>query len=298
MSRQGEAPREKTTEDSALPRLMGLARLALGARHPRRARHHRRAVHALRVCALATLALCMWAPAAAHAGQTVTLETAFKPDRLEARTTIEFGFQIHGTIPGQAPSPVTDVDLRLPAGLGLATSTLGLANCAPAALLAQGPAGCPANARIGFGSALVAVSAEDETVLEGARLTTLVGEPNSEHLEVLFYAEGKAPVAGQLVFPGEVLDANGPSSGRLNTTIPLIPTWPGGADIAVTRMRSTIGPLGLTYYRRVGRRVVPFHPRGIAVPGHCPRGGFAFGVEVTFLDGASASATSAVPCPR
>ncbi len=237
-------------------------------------------------------------PVSARAGQTVTLATSFNPDRLGARTTIEFGFQVHSTIPRRAPSPVTDVDLHLPAGLGLTTSTLGLANCEPAALIAGGVDGCPANARIGFGSALVAMPAEGEPVEEQGSLTALVGLPNSEHLEVLFYAEGRSPVSAQLVFPGQVLSDSAPFSGRLDTAIPLIPTWPGGPDVAVTRMTSTIGPLGLTYYRHVHGEIVPFHPRGIAVPKHCPRDGFPFRVDIAFLDGSHQSATSAVPCPR
>jgi len=261
-------------------------------RRTRRARAHPLAALAL------ALALCACPPAPAHAGQTVTLKTSFHPDRLGARTTIELGFTVHSTIPGRAPAPLTDVDLQLPAGLGLASSTLGLANCEPAALLARGPAGCPANARIGFGSALIAVPTENESVLEEGNLTALVGEPNSEHLEVLFYAEGRSPVAAQLVFPGQILDDSGPFSGRLNAAIPLIPTWPGGGDIVVTRMTFTIGPLGLTYYRRVLARIVPFRPRGIVVPRRCPRGGFPFRVDIAFLDGSRAGATSAVPCPR
>ncbi len=247
---------------------------------------------------LAVLALCACTPVAARAAPMVTLETSFNPDRAGVRTTIEFGFQVHSTNHRRAPSPVTDLDLHLPAGLGLVTSTLGLANCTPAALLEQGVAGCPPNARIGFGSAVVAVPAEPEPVLEEGSITALVGPPNSEHLEVLFYAEGHSPVSAQLVFPGQVLSDSAPFSGRLNTAIPLIPTWPGGPDVAVTRMRSTIGPLGLTYYRRVDGKVVPFHPRGIAVPKRCPRGGFRFRADISFLDGARASATSTVPCPR
>lgn len=234
----------------------------------------------------------------ACAAQTVTLQTSFRPDRLGVRTTIEFGFQVYSTILGQSPSPVTGVDLHLPGGLGLASSTLGLANCAPAALLKQGPDGCPANAHIGFGSAVVAVPAEGQPVQEQGSITALVGPPNSEHLEVLFYAEGHTPVSAQLVFPGQVLDDGPPFSGRLNTTIPLIPTWPDGPDIAITSMSSTIGPLGLTYYRHVGGKIVPFHPRGIAVPKRCPHGGFPFRVDIAFLDGDQQSATSAVPCPR
>jgi hypothetical protein len=247
---------------------------------------------------IAVSALYASAPLDARAAQTVELETSFNPNRLGARTTLEFGFRINSTIPPQAPSPVTDVDLHLPAGLGLATSTLGLANCEPAALIAGGVNGCPANARIGFGSARVAVPSEGEPVQEEGSLTALVGPPNSEHLEVLFYAEGHSPVFAQLVFPGEVLNDNGPFSGRLDTAIPLIPTWPGGPDVAVTRMTSTIGPRGLTYYRHVRGGIVPFHPRGIAVPKRCPRHGFPFRVDIAFLDGSHQTATSAVPCPR
>lgn len=247
---------------------------------------------------LVALGWCADLQASAPAGQTITLHAAFNPNRLGVRTTIEFGFQVHSTNPRQAPSPVTEVDLHLPAGMGLVTSTLGLANCDPAALITGGVEGCPANARIGFGSALVAVPAEGEPVAEAGSLTALVGPPNSEHLEVLFYAEGHAPVFAQLVFPGQLLEDGPPFSGRLNTAIPLIPTWPGGPYVSVTRMSSTIGPRGLTYYRHVHGGIVPFHPRGIKVPKRCPRNGFQFRVDIAFLDGTHQSANSAVPCPR
>jgi hypothetical protein len=247
---------------------------------------------------IAALALCTSAPACVRAAQTVKLETSFNPNRLGARTTIEFGFHVHSTISRSAPSPVTDVDLHLPAGLGLATSTLGLANCDPQALLIGGVDGCPANARIGFGSAIVAVPAEGEAVEEAGSLAALVGPPNSEHLEVLFYAEGHAPVFAQLVFPGRLLEDNPPFSDRLDTAIPLIPTWPGGPDVAVTSMTSTIGPRGLTYYRHVHGEIVPFHPRGIVMPRRCPHRGFTFRVDITFMDGTHQTATSAVPCPH
>jgi hypothetical protein len=248
---------------------------------------------------LAAPALCAASvPACAQAAQTVTLEASFNPDRLGARTTIEFGFQVHSTTPRRAPAPVSDVDLHLPAGLGLATSTLGLANCEPQALILGGVTGCPANARIGFGSAIVAVPAEGEPIEEEGSLTALIGPPNREHLEVLFYAEGHAPVSAQLVFPGHLLDDTTPFGGRLDTAIPLIPTWPGGPDVAVTRMTSTIGPRGLTYYRHVHGEFVPFHPRGVVVPKRCPEHGFPFRVDITFTDGTHQSAASAVPCPH
>ena len=253
---------------------------------------------ALAVASIAVaLVLCTGSTVAAQAGQRVTLHASFTPYRLGTRTTIEFGFQVHSTTPGHAPSPVTDVDLDLPAGLGLATSALGLANCEASVLLALGPEGCPPNAHIGFGSAIVSVPAEGEPIEEAGSLTVVVGRPDSEHLEVLFLAEGRAPVSAQLVFPGHLLEGTAPFGDRLDTTIPLIPTWPGGPDVAVTRMSSTIGPLDLTYYRHVRGQVVAYHPRGIALPRHCPRGGFPFRADISFLDGAYSSATHIVPCP-
>jgi hypothetical protein len=247
---------------------------------------------------IAVAAPCLSVPLGARAAQTVELQTSFNPNRLGARTTIEFGFEVHSTVPGRAPSPVTDVDLHLPVGLGLATSTLGLANCEPGALLAGGVTGCPANARIGFGHATVAVPAEGEPIVEQGSLAAVVGPPNREHLEVLFYAEGHAPVFAQLVFPGLLLEDGGPFGDRLDTAIPLIPTWPGGPAVAVTSMTSTIGPRGLTYYRHRRGRIVPYQPRGIFVPRRCPRNGFPFRVDLVFMDGTHQTAISSVPCPH
>jgi hypothetical protein len=257
---------------------------------------------ALRVISAATtlattLVLCVGTSIAAQAGQRVTLHAGFTPYRLGTRTTIRFGFQVHSTTPGHAPSPVTDLELNLPTGLGLTTSELGLANCEASALLALGPEGCPPNARIGSGSAIVSVPAEGAPVEEEGSLTVVVGRPDSEHLEVLFLAEGRSPISAQLVFPGHLLEDGPPFGDRLDTSIPLIPTWPGGPDVAITRMSATIGPLGLTYYRHVRGRVVAYHPRGIALPRHCPRGGFPFRADISFLDGAHAGATYIVPCP-
>jgi hypothetical protein len=237
-------------------------------------------------------------PETARASQHVTLQTKFIPDKLGKATTIEFGFRVNSVTPGQVPSPVTEVNLDLPAGMGLATSTLGLAQCTPSILLEQGPSGCPANSRVGTGTARAELPGEGEILTETAVVQALLGPPVNETEQVLFYAEANTPVSAQLVFPGLVLPA--PSarySGRLDTAIPLIPTWADGPDIAVTSFSSTLGPLGLTYYRHVHDKIVPFKPKGIAVPTKCPRGGFPFRADFTFLDGTHASTTSTVPCP-
>ncbi|HEV2973468.1 MAG TPA: hypothetical protein VGX69_00550 [Solirubrobacteraceae bacterium] len=233
----------------------------------------------------------------ARATQIVALEAGFSPDQLGAPTTIDFGFRVSSPVPGAIPSPVVGVDLYLPAGMGLATSTLGLAVCQPRTLLELGLAGCSANARVGFGRALGELHVEGEVIDEAARVQALLGPNVNGHEQVLFYVEGEAPVAAELVFPGELLPSTSPAfSGYLRTSVPIVTAWNDGPDISVTRFSSSLGPRGLTYFRHVNGFVVPFKPRGIAVPTSCPADGFMFRADLTFLDGSRAIARHAVPC--
>ena len=232
-----------------------------------------------------------------QAAQRVKLRADFKPYELGAPTTIAFGFAVSSSSPTDVPSPVTGVDLYLPAGMGLATSTLGLAVCQPARLLALGLAGCPANARVGFGTARGELKAEGEIVAEEATVQAVLGPSVNENEQVLFYVESNEPVFSGLVFPGELLPSASPSfSAHLNTTVPIVPAWAAGPDIAVTSFSSTLGPLGLTYLRHRHGVVVPFHPRGISVPTRCPQGGFLFVAKFTFADGSHTTARHEVRC--
>jgi hypothetical protein len=244
------------------------------------------------------MALFTYMSGAASAAQLVTLSAQFRPNRLGAPTTIEFGIDVSSSTPGAVPSPVTDVDLSLPAGLGLATSTLGLAVCQPATLLRRGPDGCPANARVGTGSAQGKLTSEGEVITEAATVYAFLGPRLNEDEQVLFYVAGENPVSAELVFSGRLLPS--PSArfgGHLDTAIPIVPAWQDGPDIAVTSFSSTLGPLGLTYYRHIHGGFVPFHPKGIGVPLRCPLGGFPFAARLTFLDGSEVMSRTAVPCP-
>jgi hypothetical protein len=142
----------------------------------------------------------------ASAAQTATLKVAFSPDRAGARTTITLSLRIFGS----PPAPVTSFDLRLPAGMGIATSTLGEANCRRAALLALGLAGCSPDARLGFGTATAVVPLEPHSVQETATTEALMGEPAEDRLEVLFYLEASSPVYAQLVLPSVLEEAPAP----------------------------------------------------------------------------------------
>lgn len=227
----------------------------------------------------------------------VRLGVRFTPYRLGGQTTIVYHLQIAAPDGGLPPS-VTAIDLRLPQGVGLATSTLGLTNCETSTLIDSGPGACPSGALVGRGSALIAIPTERGVVREKAGVQALSGPPQNENFVVLFYVHGDSPLLTQLVFAGELLSDSYPYSSRLNTVTPPIPTWPGGPYAVLTSFSSTIGPLGLTYYERRRGKLVPYHPRGIVIPARCPRGGFVFAADLSFADGSHVSARRAVGCPR
>lgn len=248
--------------------------------------------------ALAALALllCSWLSVGARAAERVALHTSFSPDRLGASTTIGFGFQISST-EGGLPSPLTHVDLRMPEGMNYITSTLGIASCRPEALIVKGLKGCSPNSRLGYGSAFVEVPFGTGAGREIPNIQALMGPPHNGNVVVLFYADGRAPVFAQLVFQGELVAASESFGESLDTTIPLIPSVTNGPPVSILRVESTIGPSHLVYEKRVHGRVVHYRPKGVAVPDRCPRGGFPFEGDFTFLDGSKVTAKSTVPCP-
>jgi hypothetical protein len=235
-------------------------------------------------------------PPAVEASPRVALHASFTPERLSAPTTIGFSFTI-ARVHGHAPPPLTHMVLRMPAGLGYASSTLGLAICDPAMLVADGLRGCPANSRLGSGSARVEVPFGEGTGREIPGIQALMGPPHDGNVVVLFYANGEIPIFAQLVFAGELLSSPTPFGMTLDTSVPLVPSVTNGPPVSILSVSSTIGPARLTYYHRVHGRLVGYRPLGIELPPRCPRGGFPFAADFTFLDGSTATATHRVPCP-
>jgi hypothetical protein len=117
------------------------------------------------------------------------------------------------------------------------------------------------------------------------------------HLGLLFYAQGTSPISAQLIFTSLILEAPAPFGGSLNTRIPVIPSLPEAPDAAVVQMRSTIGPMNITYYQRSHGKRIAYQPNGIVLPNNCPRRGFPFAATFAFLDGTHASSHTTVPCP-
>jgi len=236
------------------------------------------------------------APVDSQAIEQVELKAAFRPDRLGASTAISFGFSIHNT-EAALPPALTRVDLHLPAGMNQNASELGLATCQPGPLATIGPTACPRNSFLGYGTAYVAAQFGGEIIPEKAELDMFSGPPHSEQ-EVLYFAAGETPIQQEEVFPGQLVEEFGAFSADLITKIPLVGTVPGGEYVSTTRFASILGPAGVTYYRKVHGRLVPFHPQGILVPNRCPAHGFPMVVELRFVDGSAASAHTSVPCPK
>lgn len=244
---------------------------------------------------LAAALICLCAPAGAQAAQSVSLHATLTPERLGAGTTIGFGFQISAPA-GRVPAALTGINVRYPADLGIALSGLGLATCSAETLEEYGPAGCPTESRMGYGSALAEIPV-GPVVHETARVTIVRAPAENGHLALLFYADAASPVSAQIVFPGLLLGAPAPFGGRIDIGFPLVPGLPAGPDVAIVRLRATLGPQHITYYEHLHGRLVGYRPKGILLPRSCPRGGFPFSATLTFLDGSHAAPHTTVPCP-
>jgi len=228
-------------------------------------------------------------PSRAGAAPVATLSVKFTPERLGAPTALSFGFAI---APGSdAGNALTRVELSYPAELGISTSGLGLASCSPALLESRGPAACPANSHVGYGSVLLKIPIGLEVVQETASLALLAGPSPNGTLQLLLCATGESPVAARIVLSTQLLP------GRLEISVPPIATLPGAPYIAVVQLRATLGGR-LTYYEHIRGRTVAYRPRGIGLPRVCPRKGFRFAAALTFLDGSRSLALATVPCPR
>jgi hypothetical protein len=241
------------------------------------------------LCALAAFALFALSPSTASAAQSARISASFTPERLGAPTTATLGFQIVAPA-RQIPSPLTAMDFRYPANLGIATSGLGVASCDPARLEADGPSACPADSIMGYGSASVEVPLGGEVVPETASIVLVAGPSENGYLRLLVCATGLTPVAARIVMPTLLI------AGHLHISVPLVPSLPEGPDVAVVRAQVKLGG-HLTYYEHVHGRIIAYHPKGIVLPRRCPRGGFRFSATFSFLDGTQTRAQTIVRCP-
>jgi hypothetical protein len=239
-------------------------------------------------CLVVALVLRACLPAGAGAAQSAEIKAKLTPEHLGAGTTVSFGFELADD--GGAPAPLSAIQLAFPSDLGLATSGLGLASCSPSELEIVGPQACPADSRMGSGSATAEIVIPSQTVKENVSLGLFAGPSSDGYLHILVYVSGSTPVVVETLLSGVVMP------GRLEIAVPALPSFREGPDVVVARMQLTLGG-HLTYYEHVAGRIVSYHPAGVGLPSRCPAGGFAFAATFAFMDGSRASAHTAVPCP-
>ena len=256
------------------------------------------------IVAAALIALGGIWPAATLAAKPVRLTAAFdRGARLGSSSAMYAELAIDSR---RLSSPVTEVRVLYPKGLGLVASGLGLAACTrPASDFQQvlisgsGLGGCSPNAVLGYGSARAEVRLGDGQVIpESASLTVLSGPIEQGALGLVVFVDGEHPFGAHLAYAGEVRSGGGRFGGALDFHVPAIPSIADLATVALVNLRLAIGSHAITYYEHVGDSTTAYHPEGIALPGRCPRRGLRFRAQLTFQDGGRAAAETAVRCPH
>lgn len=252
---------------------------------------------ALAGLSLATLSFCAAPARAAFAqgvsplasGPPVRLLAGFRPERFGQATTVSFALAVDPSA-GAVPVPLTSVEVGYPRDLGLATSELGLASCAPVALEVEGASACPRDSAMGGGGAVIEVPFGPEVVQEQVRLEIYAAPSPDGYLHLGILAEGHSPVIARIVLSGVLLP------GRLQVEIPSITSLPAAADASLVSMHAQLGG-ALTYTERLRNRTISYRPRGIGLPASCPRHGFHFTVMLAYLDGSASHGATTIPCP-
>lgn len=236
--------------------------------------------------------------ASALAAPTVSLRARLHPEIPGHPTTIHLQMRVRPGAGELVPPPLMHARLLYPKGLDVTLSGLGIQACSEATLALHGPGGCPPDSRMGRGHAIAEVPIEGEAVRETARIAIVRGAESKGRVAMLIVVYHEPAVSAQIVLPTVLLPAGGIFGGRLEIHAPLVSTFPEGPDLSVSRIDLVLGPRNLRYSERDHGRIVHYRPRGIPLPRRCPRGGFTFKVQMSFLDGARAGADARVPCPR
>jgi hypothetical protein len=195
------------------------------------------------------------------------------------------------------PPALTEVNLEFPAEMGIGTSGLGVETCERTMLEALGVEGCPPDSLMGFGTVVTEIPAAQMRLRENNRVVVVRGPTEGGHLSFFIQATGTSPVITDLTFPAVLVPARAPYGETLQAQIPLIPSFPDAADVAVVTMHATLGSPALRYEERTGGTVVSYHPAGVLLPAGCRPGGFRFAAKFGFADGSHALARTSVRCP-
>jgi hypothetical protein len=241
-------------------------------------------------CVCAALAGVAWA-----GGDALIVKEAFTPDRLgaAANLSITASFASSADVP---PSPINRLTLYGPAGLGIQARDAG--TCTAVALEQRGPAGCPADSRVGFGGGVAVLALPGQLVREPFTLDFFFASSKHGRMRLLAYASGTSPVAAALVVVAREIPAPKPYGLGFSVQVPQVSTIPGAAYASVESAFATLGASDVAYFKTVHGRRTLVHVKGLIVPRTCPFGGFPTRGTVEFADGATFTVNPTIPCPR
>lgn len=249
----------------------------------------------MRSFVVAVVALGCLPAASAHAEEKIDLRASFTPNLLGSPTNASGTATVSSTT-GGLPAPVIGFTVLGPAGTTV--DTTGTGTCDVKKLEAIGPRACPADSRAGFGGGLAAAQLGSQIIEEDFTLDMFLGDNDPKHIVLLIYAEGITPVSVQLVFTAPVVREPKPYGLGFHFNVPIIPTLPGATPAAVLKAHLTIGATNVAYFKKVHGRRKLVHVKGLILPKHCPRGGFAVKSEFFFADGTKVEAPIKTPCPK
>ncbi len=236
-----------------------------------------------RPLALAGACVLVCAPAAASGGSSpasARIHASLRPDRLGAATAVTVSVSLQGS-EEPVPPPLRKLAVELPSGLGIDES--GPATCTAAALR-HGPKGCSARSLVGRGSAVLEVHAGSQEIEEQASMWAFRAPDRGGHPAMVILSSGQTPLDQQAISTAVLTGAGSPYASKLTISIPPIPTVRYEPNASVLSLSLTVGAS---------------HPSAVRLtaPRSCPSGGFPFAAQLTFEEGASASAETRALCP-
>jgi hypothetical protein len=241
-------------------------------------------------CACAALAGIAWA-----GGDALIVKEAFTPDRLGAATNLSItaSFASSADVP---PSPIDGLTLYGPAGLGI--QARGAGTCTEVVIEQRGPAGCPADSRVGFGGGIAVVALAGQLVREQFTLDFFFASAAHGHLSLLAYVSGTTPVTTGFVVVAQEIPTPKPYGLGFSVRVPRVSTVPGVEYASVESAFATLGADDVAYFETVHGRRTLVHVKGLTVPRTCPVGGFPTRASVEFTNGAAFTVNPTIPCPR
>ncbi len=203
---------------------------------------------------------------------------------LGAGAEVEVEVTISGTEYGGFPSPLTGASFYSPAGAEVTPKGFGI--CAPAALEANGAAGCPKNSSAGpTGEGLGVVSFGGTRVDEKVSIQAFFAPSGG----LIFYVEGNTPAFFQVLEKAHWVMAAAPYGPEAIVEVPLVETVPGGDDASILSFKVKIGAA----YEKA-KRTVSY----LTLPKACPKGGFPLKAELKFMSGETVAIAYKHPCPK